>query len=67
MGDVRIIGSAGRKKHELKTQYSCVSMTMYRIGNIAGTTGSTVFLLEGKHQRAGYTDKWLLDHVAAAV
>ena len=39
---------------------------MYRTGNIVGTTGQTVFLLEGKHRRAGYTDKWLLDHGAAA-
>ena len=65
-GDVHIIGSAGRKKHKLKTQDYCVSITMYRTGNIVGTTGQTVFLLEGKHRRAGYTDKWLLDHGAAA-
>ena len=65
-GDVRIIGSSGRKKHEVKTQDSRVSITMYRTGNIAGTTGPTVFLLEGKHRRVGYTDKWLMDNGAAA-
>ena len=65
-GDVPIIGSAGRKKHELKTQDYRVSLTMYRTGNITGTTGPTVFLLEGNHRRASYTDKWLLDHGAAA-
>jgi hypothetical protein len=64
-GAVKVVGSAGRKKHEKKTNDSRVSITMYRTGNIADVTGPTIFLLEGKRKRFGFTDKFLVDHGAA--
>jgi hypothetical protein len=64
-GVVKVVGSAGRKKHEKKTNDSRVSITMYRTGNIADVTGPTIFLLEGKRKREGFTDKFLVDHGAA--
>jgi hypothetical protein len=54
-GVVKVVGSAGPKKHEKKMNDSCVSITMYRTGNIADVTGPTIFLLEGKINREGFT------------
>jgi hypothetical protein len=65
-GVVKVVGSAGRKKHEKKTNDSRVSITMYPTGNVADVTGlPTIFLLEGKRKREGFTDKFLADHGAA--
>ncbi len=64
-GVVQVVGSARRKKHVMKTNDSRVSITMYRTGNIADVTGPTIFLLEGKRKREGFTDKFLVDHGAA--
>jgi hypothetical protein len=44
---------------------SRASITMYRTGNIADVTGQTIFFLEGKRKRDGFTDKFLVDHGAA--
>jgi hypothetical protein len=38
---------------------------MNRDGNIADVTGPTIFLLEGKRKREGFTGKFLVDHGAA--
>jgi hypothetical protein len=38
---------------------------MYRTGSIAGCTGPTIFLLEGKSRRHHFTDKWLVDNGSA--
>jgi len=59
---VRVIASANKTKHEKKTAHSRVSITMYRTGSVAGDTGPTVFLLEGKHRKSGFTDAWLREH-----
>jgi hypothetical protein len=37
-------------------------MTLYRTGSIAGTQGPTIAVMAGKHQRAGFTDKFLTKH-----
>jgi hypothetical protein len=58
-GKILVIGSAGRKKHEKKTNDSRVSITMYRTGTVAGDTGPTVFLLKGIRKRPGFTDAFL--------
>ena len=64
-GNISVIGSTGRKKHEKKTCDSRCSITLYRTGSVAGDTGPTLFLLAGKQRREGYTDKFLHDNGAA--
>ena len=64
-GEVRVIGSTGKRKHEKKTNDSRDSITMYRTGSVVGATGPTAFLLAGQKIRAGYTEKWLRQHGAA--
>jgi len=64
-GTVRIIGGVGRKKHETKSADSRLSISMYRTGAVAGDTGPTVFLLQGKNKRAYFTDAFLREHGAA--
>jgi hypothetical protein len=58
-GTVRIIGSIGRKKHETKSADSCVSVSMHKTGAVAGDTGPTVFLLQGKNKCANFTNGFL--------
>ena len=38
-GDVKIIGDKCKKKHEVQTANSRISVTMYRVGNTAGSNG----------------------------
>ena len=64
-GDVNIIGDKRKAKHELPTGTSRTSMTLYRTGNAAGTTGPTAFLPPGKTMKAGYSDVFLERHGAA--
>ena len=59
-GDVKIIGDKHKAKHELPTGTSRTSITLYRTGSAAGTTGPTAFLPPGKHQKAGYDDAFLI-------
>jgi hypothetical protein len=47
-GQMMIVGSADRKKHEKNTSDSRTSITMYRTGVLAGNTGPTGFRLAGK-------------------
>ena len=63
-GETRVIRSAGHKKNESKDQDLRVSITMYLTGSVAGFTGPTIFLMEGKNNRANYTDKFLQYNVA---
>jgi hypothetical protein len=37
---------------------------MYRTGSVAGVTGHTIFLLEGKNHRGTYRNKFILNHNA---
>ena len=64
-GDVFIIGDKAKKKHEAKTGDSRVSITMYRIGSVAGVTGPTGFLMAGTKKRHGYSNEFLVKHGAA--
>ena len=63
-GDVRIIGDAEKKKHEVNNGNSRTSITMYRIGSAAGATGPTAFLPPGKRRREGYDSAFLQRHGA---
>ena len=64
-GDVFIIGDKAKKKHEAKTGDARVSITMYRIGSVAGVTGPTGFLMAGTKKRHGYSNEFLVKHGAA--
>ena len=66
-GTILVISSAGRKKHEKKSHDSPISITMYRTGSVAGDTGPTIFLLEGKKKKQGFTDSFLIDTNGASV
>jgi hypothetical protein len=64
-GDVNIIGDKAKKKHEAKVGDSRVSITMYRLGSVAGVTGPTGFLMAGQKRKPGFTDEFLLRNGAA--
>lgn len=64
-GDVNIIGDKAKKKHEAKVGDSRVSITMYRLGSVAGVTGQTGFLMAGQKRKPGFTDEFLLRNGAA--
>ena len=64
-GTTKIFGSIDRRKHEKKLEDSRASVTMYRTGNVAGSTGPTFFLLAGKKCRHGYNDQFLKRNGAA--
>ena len=61
-GDLRVFGSADKKKHEKLLQDSRVSITVVRTGTVAGDTGPTIFLLKGTKKRAFYTDDFFVRH-----
>ena len=46
-GTLKVIGSAGRKKHEKKTQGSQILVTLYMTGLVPGDTVLPVFLITG--------------------
>eukprot|EP00961_Rhodomonas_salina_P138502 1863046-Rhodomonas_salina.1 len=58
-GEVSVLGDKEKKKHEITTHDSRVSITMYRVGSAGGATGPTGFLMGGVRKRAGYDDAWL--------
>ena len=64
-GDVHILGDKGKKKHEVIIADARLSITLYRCGNAAGTSGPTIFLPAGERIKTGFTDKFLLEHGAA--
>ena len=64
-GDVHIIGDKDKKKHEVKAGDSRMSITMYRIGSVAGETGPTAFLMSGQRRRENYTNEFLERHGGA--
>ena len=63
-GSTRVIGSAGRKKHERKDQDSWISITMYCDVSISVVNGLTIFLMDDKKNRVNYTEKFLRDNGA---
>jgi hypothetical protein len=64
-GGLQVYGSRDRGKHEKKTDDSRVSITVYRIGSVAGTNGPAFFLMAGKNIKSGFTDFFLEKHGAA--
>ena len=52
-GDCRVIGSVGKAKHERNIMDSRSSITAYRTGTVAGSTGPTIILLKGTNKRRG--------------
>ncbi len=58
-GDLRIFGSADKKKNEKLLQDSRMSITVVRTGTVAGDTRATIFLLKGTKKRAFFTDDFL--------
>ena len=60
-GDVKIIGDLQKKKHENHAGASRNSISMYRTGSAAGSTGPTVFLPPGERRQHGFTDKFLVE------
>jgi hypothetical protein len=61
-GDLRVFGSADKKKHEKLLQDSRVSITVVRTGTVAGNTGPTIFLLKGTKKRAFFTNNFFMRH-----
>eukprot|EP00978_Attheya_sp_CCMP212_P031727 scaffold120920_cov35-Attheya_sp.AAC.1 len=59
-GELSIVGSMDRKKHEKKIADSRVSITLYRTGSVAGSQGPTIALMKGKRRKVGYSDKFLV-------
>jgi hypothetical protein len=61
-GDLRLFGSADKKKHEKLLQDLCMSITVVRMGTVAGDTGPTIFLLKGTKKRVFsptfFTEAW---------
>ena len=58
-GNVKIIGSENKKKHEMFLQYSRVSITLVRTGSAAGVTAPTIFLLKGQQRNGLFIDEFL--------
>ncbi len=61
-GDLRVFGSANKKKHKKLLQDSRVSITVVKTGTVAGDTGPTIFLLKGTKKRAFFTDDFFVRH-----
>ncbi|KAJ1447819.1 hypothetical protein M885DRAFT_175856 [Pelagophyceae sp. CCMP2097] len=64
-GNVTVIGDKGKRKHESNKDDSRVSISMFRLGSAAGTTGSTGFMMNSKKKKMGFTDEFLMTNGAA--
>ena len=53
-GNIKIVGSANKKKHEKIIQDSRVSITLVRTGRADGVTGPTIFLLKGVRRNSEF-------------
>ena len=58
-GNVKIIGSANKKKHEKHLQDSRVSITLVSTGSTAVVAGPTIFVLKGQRRNGLFTDEFL--------
>ena len=58
--DCRVIGFAGKLKHERNIMDSRASITAYRTGTVGGSTGPTIILLKGTKLRRGYVTIFIL-------
>ena len=63
--EVKIVGDAHRRKHEKDTASSRVTISVYRTGSTAGSTGPSVILPPGVRKVTGWTDAFLVAHGAA--
>ncbi len=61
-GDLRVFGSASKKKHDKLLQDLRVSIIVVRTGTVAGDTGPTIFLLKGTKKRAFFTNDFFVMH-----
>lgn len=50
-GSMYVMGAADKRKHEKLLQDCHVSITVVWTGTVAGTTGPTIFLLNGSKQK----------------
>ena len=64
-GNLHVIASADKKKHEKLLQDCRCSITLVRTGVIAGTTGPTIFLLKGTKKWKEFTGAFLEKHGCA--
>ena len=64
-GSCEIIGSMDKNKHEKLLQDGQVSVTVIRTGTVGGSTGPTVFLLEGEKKRKHFTKEFPVKHGCA--
>ena len=46
-GDLKVVGTAGNRKHKMKMSSYRGSITMFRTGTAAGNNGPTAFLMKG--------------------
>ena len=63
--NIRIVGSADKKKHDNERGSSRDSITIIRCGNAANRSAATFFLLVGKKKNQDYSDHFLAHHGAA--
>jgi hypothetical protein len=61
-GDLHVFGSADKKKHEKLLLDLSVSITVVRMGTVAGDTGPTIFLLKGTKKWTFFTNDFLQRH-----
>lgn len=61
-GDLKILGEAGKRKHEKRVSDFRVSTTMFRTGTPAGLNGPTAFIMKGKNRKAGMNEKFLVEN-----
>ena len=63
-GNDRIIGDAGKRKHEIESSSSRVSITILRCGSSFGVNGPVFFLLSGRRRPRPFTEVFLRQHGA---
>jgi hypothetical protein len=56
---VKVVGAANMKKHEKKSADCRSAVSLYRMGAVAGDTGTHIFLMKGKTKLHGFTDQFL--------
>ena len=61
-GNVKVISSSKKKKHEKRTNDSRASITMYCTGCVSGKIGAMYFLLKGQRCCPNYSDGFLVCH-----
>ena len=61
-GVIRILVAAFRNKHESKIKDFRYLIKMFRAGNDAGDTGTTIFLTKVKRVKSGFTNDFLIKY-----